>query len=59
MTMAPRHTSPEVTAGAAQAGRRGSARDGGQAGQTLPLFVVFLVVLLGMCALAIDVGFWV
>ena len=56
--MAPRHTSPEVTAGAAQAGRRRSARDGGQAGQTLPLFVVFLVVLLGMCALAIDVGFW-
>ena len=29
-----------------------------EAGQTLPLFVVFLVVLLGMCALAIDVGFW-
>jgi hypothetical protein len=60
--MAYRHTSPQVTAGAAQAGRRhadGAGRScDGQAGQTLPLFVVFLVVLLGMCALAIDVGFW-
>jgi hypothetical protein len=54
--MATRHTSPQVPAGAAQAGRRRAA--GGQAGQTLPLFVVFLVVLLGMCALAVDVGFW-
>jgi len=60
--MAYRHTSPQVTAGAEQAGRRradGAGRScGGQAGQTLPLFVVFLVVLLGMCALAVDVGFW-
>ena len=55
--MASRHTSPQVTVGAAQAGRRRAVGDG-QAGQTLPLFVVFLVVLLGMCALAIDVGFW-
>jgi Flp pilus assembly protein TadG len=29
-----------------------------ESGQTLPLLVVFLVVLLGMCALAIDVGSW-
>jgi hypothetical protein len=55
--MAPHHTSLEVTAGASHSGRRQAVRDG-QAGQTLPLFVVFLVVLLGMCALAIDVGFW-
>ena len=56
--MAPHHTSLEKTAGAAQAGRRRADGAGGQAGQTLPLFVVFLVVLLGVCALAIDVGFW-
>ena len=54
--MAPHHTSLEIPAGSAQAGRRRAV--GSQAGQTLPLFVVFLVVLLGMCALAIDVGFW-
>lgn len=29
-----------------------------QRGQTLPLLVIFLVSLLGMCALAIDVGSW-
>jgi hypothetical protein len=29
-----------------------------QRGQTLPLFVLFLFALLGMCALAIDVGAW-
>ncbi len=29
-----------------------------ESGQTLPILVVFIVVLLGMCALAIDVGSW-
>jgi len=55
--MSPHHTSFELTTGASH-GRRRQAVSDGQAGQTLPLFVVFLVVLLGMCALAIDVGFW-
>src|SRR3954451_6776652 len=55
--MAPHHTSLEATAGA-PARPRVSDRCDRQAGQTLPLCVVFLVVLLGMCALAIDVGFW-
>ena len=56
--MAPHHTHLEVTAGAARKRPCRPRRCDGQAGQTLPLFVVFLVVLLGMCALAIDAGFW-
>jgi uncharacterized membrane protein len=35
-----------------------SARDRHQRGQTLPLVVLFLVVMLGMAAFAIDVGSW-
>src|SRR6476619_3512292 len=56
--MAPHHTPLELTAGAARSRPSRPRRFDGQAGQTLPLFVVFLVGLLGMCALAIDVGSW-
>ena len=33
-------------------------RAGGECGQSLPLVMVFLVCLLGMCAIAIDAGTW-
>jgi hypothetical protein len=33
-------------------------RSPAQRGQTLPVIVLFMFALLGMCALAIDVGSW-
>ena len=36
----------------------GKARRGNERGQTLPVIVVFMFVLLGFCAFAIDVGAW-